>query len=141
MTRLAMNCRLGLSVRQLMAKRRQCTVDAPHQYRRLRPSRSDLALQTQGTQRWIQRYHKHLGKRHSGQTLYLFDEPATGLHESDLVRLTAIFSRLAERGDLVIAAEHRRSLVDTADWEIELGPESGALGGALVAQRVPGDDS
>lgn len=65
-------------------------------------------------------------------TLYLFDEPATGLHESDLVRLVQVFRRLTARGDLIVAAEHRSSLIAAADCEIELGPGSGAAGGRLV---------
>jgi len=73
----------------------------------------------------------------SGRTLYLFDEPATGLHESDLVRLVEVFRRLAERGHLVVAAEHRPSLIRAADWEIELGPGSGARGGELVRSGHP----
>jgi len=65
-------------------------------------------------------------------TLYLLDEPATGLHESDLVRLVQVFRRLTARGDLIVAAEHRSSLIAAADREIELGPGSGAAGGHLV---------
>ncbi len=65
-------------------------------------------------------------------TLYLLDEPATGLHESDLVRLVQVFRRLTARGDLIVAAEHRSSLIAAADCEIELGPGSGAAGGRLV---------
>lgn len=73
-----------------------------------------------------------------GPTLHLLDEPATGLHEADLVRLLDVFQRLAARGDLIVAAEHRRTLIDAADWEIELGPEGGAGGGRLLAQGEPG---
>ncbi|MEO0649354.1 MAG: ATP-binding cassette domain-containing protein [Planctomycetota bacterium] len=65
--------------------------------------------------------------------LYLLDEPATGLHEADLQRLAAILQRLAAQGHLIVAAEHRRSLIAAADERIELGPGSGPAGGRLVA--------
>lgn len=69
--------------------------------------------------------------------LYLLDEPATGLHEADLARLVAVFQRLADRGDLVIAAEHRLSLIRAADWVVDLGPEGGPAGGTVVAEGPP----
>lgn len=68
------------------------------------------------------------GKR----TLYLLDEPSTGLHESDLHRLANVFVRLAEKGHLIVAAEHRTSLIAAADERIELGPGSGPAGGRSV---------
>lgn len=71
----------------------------------------------------------------SGSALYLLDEPATGLHEADLVRLVDILGRLVSRGALIVAAEHRSSLIAAADAEIELGPGSGAAGGRVVATR------
>ncbi|MFT7464744.1 MAG: excinuclease ABC subunit A, partial [Pseudohongiellaceae bacterium] len=66
-------------------------------------------------------------------TLYLLDEPATGLHESDLVRLVEVFRKLTAQGDLIVAAEHRTSLIAAADCEIELGPGSAAAGGRVVS--------
>lgn len=72
-------------------------------------------------------------------TLVLLDEPATGLHESDLARLIEVFHRLAERGDLVVATEHRVSMVRAADWVVDLGPGGGPSGGRLVAQGPPRD--
>ncbi|MCH9687093.1 MAG: hypothetical protein K0V04_37000 [Deltaproteobacteria bacterium] len=69
--------------------------------------------------------------------LYLLDEPATGLHEADLARLVAVFQRLADRGDLVIAAEHRLSLIRAADWVVDLGPGSGPEGGTVVEAGPP----
>lgn len=67
------------------------------------------------------------------RTLYLLDEPATGLHESDLQRLASVLVRLAEKGHLIVAAEHRTSLIAAADERIELGPGSGPAGGRLLA--------
>ena len=68
------------------------------------------------------------------RTLFLLDEPATGLHELDVQRLAKVFARLAEKGHLIVAAEHRASLIAAADVCIELGPGSGPAGGRLVAQ-------
>ncbi len=69
-----------------------------------------------------------------GRTLYLLDEPATGLHESDLHRLANVLFRLAEKGHLIVAAEHRTSLIAAADERIELGPGSGSAGGRLLSR-------
>ena len=75
------------------------------------------------------------GKR---PTLFLLDEPATGLHERDLVQLVHVFQDLADRGDLVLAAAHRLSLIRAADHVVDLGPEGGPGGGRVVAQGPPG---
>ncbi len=70
--------------------------------------------------------------------LYLLDEPATGLHEADIARLGEVFRALAVRGDLVVIAEHRISLIALCDHVIDLGPESGVGGGQLIATGPPG---
>ena len=69
--------------------------------------------------------------------LYLFDEPSTGLHESDLAQILTAFRRLAERGNLIVATEHRISAVAAADWVIDLGPGGGPNGGLLVEAGPP----
>ncbi|MEM7198830.1 MAG: AAA family ATPase [Planctomycetota bacterium] len=69
--------------------------------------------------------------------LYLLDEPATGLHEADLNGLAAVLRQLSARGDLVVIAEHRLSLITQADWVLDLGPESGSGGGRVVACGPP----
>ncbi len=71
--------------------------------------------------------------RKKGRALLLLDEPATGLHESDVHRLAGVLLRLAERGHLIVAAEHRGSLIAAADLRVELGPGGGAAGGRLVS--------
>ncbi|MGD2018703.1 MAG: hypothetical protein PVJ89_11340, partial [Planctomycetota bacterium] len=73
-----------------------------------------------------------------GPTLHLLDEPATGLHEADLQRLVGVLRELAARGDLVVMAEHRLSLIAACDHVVDLGPSSGAAGGDLVACGPPG---
>jgi len=69
--------------------------------------------------------------------LYVFDEPSTGLHQTDLARVTAAFRRLAERGDLVVATEHRLSAISAADWVVDLGPDGGPGGGRLMDSGPP----
>ncbi len=80
---------------------------------------------------------KELGRRASGHTLYLFDEPTTGLHLADITRLLEVLQRLVDAGNSVIVVEHNLELVKTADWVIDLGPEGGDAGGRLVAQGTP----
>ncbi len=65
-------------------------------------------------------------------SLILLDEPGTGLHEADVVRLLALFDRLVERGDLIVITEHRQSLIAACDWRVELGPGGGSRGGTLI---------
>jgi excinuclease ABC subunit A len=80
---------------------------------------------------------KELGRRSVGHTLYLLDEPTTGLHVADTVRLIEVLQRLVDLGNTVIVVEHNLELIKTADWVIDLGPEGGQQGGKLVAQGTP----
>ena len=80
---------------------------------------------------------KELGRRVTGRTLYLLDEPTTGLHLADIARLLGVLQRLVEAGNTVIVVEHNLELVKAADWIIDLGPEGGAAGGKLIAQGTP----
>jgi excinuclease ABC subunit A len=80
---------------------------------------------------------KELGRRGTGRTLYLLDEPTTGLHLADTTRLMLLLQRLVEAGNSVIVVEHNLDLVKAADWVIDLGPEGGAAGGWLIAQGTP----
>jgi len=80
-----------------------------------------------------------IGKRSSGRTLYLFDEPTTGLHFHDVATLLAVMHRLKAAGNTLVIIEHNLDVIKTADWVIDLGPEGGAGGGELVAEGSPED--
>ncbi len=80
---------------------------------------------------------KELGKRSTGHTLYLLDEPTTGLHLADINRLVSVLQRLVDMGNSVVFIEHNLDLIKTADWVIDLGPEGGPAGGKLVAEGTP----
>jgi excinuclease ABC subunit A len=80
---------------------------------------------------------KELSKRQTGRTLYLLDEPTTGLHFEDVNKLLEVIHRLTDLGNSVIIIEHNLDVIRSADWIIDLGPEGGEDGGRLVAQGTP----
>jgi excinuclease ABC subunit A len=80
---------------------------------------------------------KELGRRVTGRTLYLLDEPTTGLHLADTKRLLGVLQRLVDAGNTVLVVEHNLEVVKAADWVIDLGPEGGAAGGQLIAEGTP----
>ena len=80
---------------------------------------------------------RELAKRGTGQTLYILDEPSTGLHFEDVRKLLTVLERLVEQGNTVVVIEHNLDIIKTADWIVDLGPEGGNRGGTLVAAGTP----
>lgn len=80
---------------------------------------------------------RELSKRSTGKTLYILDEPTTGLHFDDIKKLLAVLNRLADSGNTIIIIEHNLDVIKTADWIIDLGPEGGDKGGRVVACGTP----
>jgi len=80
-----------------------------------------------------------LSRRATGRTLYILDEPTTGLHFEDIKRLLGVLNQLVEKGNTVLIIEHNMDVIKSADWVIDLGPEGGDAGGRVVAQGTPRD--
>jgi excinuclease ABC subunit A len=82
---------------------------------------------------------RELAKRATGRTLYVLDEPTTGLHFHDVAQLLGVLQRLRDEGNTVVVIEHNLDVIKTADWLIDLGPEGGSEGGEIVAVGTPED--
>jgi excinuclease ABC subunit A len=80
---------------------------------------------------------KELSRRSTGQTLYILDEPTTGLHFEDVRKLLEVLHRLVDQGNSVVVIEHNLDVIKTADWIVDLGPEGGVRGGEIVAEGTP----
>jgi excinuclease ABC subunit A len=80
---------------------------------------------------------RELSKRQTGRTLYLLDEPTTGLHPEDVRKLLSVLHRLVDAGNTVVVIEHNLDVIKTADWIIDLGPEGGERGGEIIAEGPP----
>jgi excinuclease ABC subunit A len=80
-----------------------------------------------------------LSRRATGKTLYILDEPTTGLHFDDINRLLGVLQKLVDKGNTVLVIEHNLDVIKSADWVIDMGPEGGAKGGVIVAQGTPKD--
>ncbi|WP_286965794.1 MULTISPECIES: excinuclease ABC subunit UvrA [Acinetobacter] len=82
---------------------------------------------------------RELAKRDTGQTLYILDEPTTGLHFHDIAKLLDILHQLRDKGNTIVVIEHNLDVIKTADWVVDLGPEGGSGGGMIVAEGTPED--
>ena len=78
-----------------------------------------------------------LARRSTGKTLYILDEPTTGLHTADIHKLLEVLKRLLESGDTVVVIEHNLDVIKTADYVVDLGPEGGFRGGTIIAKGTP----
>jgi excinuclease ABC subunit A len=78
-----------------------------------------------------------LSKRATGKTMYILDEPTTGLHTADVHRLSDVLARLTDAGNTVLVIEHNLDVIKTADWIIDLGPDGGDKGGEIITEGTP----
>src|SRR5690625_2606561 len=102
-----------------------------------RPPRSTLFPYTTLFRSQRIKLSRELSKIGTGDTLYILDEPTTGLHFQDVKMLVDVLQKLVDRGNTVIVIEHNLELIKAADWIVDLGPEGGAGGGEIIAEGTP----
>ncbi len=116
-----------------LARKLQTLIDVGLSYIHLGQSATTLS----GGEAQRVKLARELSKRDTGNTLYILDEPTTGLHFYDIEQLLAVLERLREHGNTIIIIEHNLDVIKTADWLIDIGPEGGAGGGNVVATGTP----
>ena len=119
----------------VIARKLQTLIDVGLSYVRLGQAATTLS----GGEAQRVKLAKELSKRDTGKTLYILDEPTTGLHFHDIQQLLTVLHRLRDRGNTVVVIEHNLDVVKTADWIVDLGPEGGQGGGEIIAQGTPED--
>lgn len=116
-----------------VAKKLQTLIDVGLSYIRLGQAATTLS----GGEAQRVKLAKELSKRDTGKTLYILDEPTTGLHFHDIQQLLVVLHRLRDHGNTVVVIEHNLDVVKTADWVVDLGPEGGSGGGLIIAVGTP----
>ncbi|MBX2807985.1 MAG: excinuclease ABC subunit UvrA [Cellvibrionaceae bacterium] len=116
-----------------IARKLQTLIDVGLSYIRLGQAATTLS----GGEAQRVKLAKELSKRDTGQTLYILDEPTTGLHFHDIQQLLNVLHRLRDHGNTVVVIEHNLDVVKTADWLVDLGPEGGSGGGKIIAEGTP----
>ena len=117
----------------ILARKLQTFMDVGLSYIHLGQSATTLS----GGEAQRVKLSRELSKRDTGNTLYILDEPTTGLHFQDIEQLLAVLHRLRDQGNTIVVIEHNLDVVKTADWIVDLGPEGGAGGGKIVVQGTP----
>ena len=116
-----------------LARKLQTLMDVGLSYIRLGQS----AVTLSGGEAQRVKLAKELSKRDTGKTLYILDEPTTGLHFYDIQQLLTVLQRLRDHGNTIVVIEHNLDVIKTADWIIDLGPEGGSGGGQIIAEGTP----
>ncbi|KXJ55519.1 MAG: ABC-ATPase UvrA [Neptuniibacter sp. Phe_28] len=116
-----------------LARRLQTLIDVGLSYIRLGQAATTLS----GGEAQRIKLAKELSKRDTGQTLYILDEPTTGLHFYDIQQLLNVLNRLRDHGNTIVVIEHNLDVIKTADWIVDLGPEGGIKGGCIIAEGTP----
>jgi excinuclease ABC subunit A len=117
----------------VIARKLQTLIDVGLSYIRLGQSATTLS----GGEAQRVKLSRELSKRDTGQTLYILDEPTTGLHFHDIRQLLDVLHRLRNQGNTIVVIEHNLDVIKTADWIVDLGPEGGSGGGHIIAEGTP----
>ena len=116
-----------------LARELQTLMDVGLSYVRLGQSATTLS----GGEAQRVKLARELSKRDTGKTLYILDEPTTGLHFADIQQLLDVLHRLRDHGNTLVVIEHNLDVIKTADWIVDVGPEGGSKGGKIIATGTP----
>lgn len=116
-----------------LARKLQTLIDVGLSYIRLGQSATTLS----GGEAQRVKLSRELSKRGTGQTLYILDEPTTGLHFADIQQLLTVLHQLRDQGNTIVVIEHNLDVIKTADWIVDLGPEGGSGGGEILVSGTP----